>query len=97
MAQIATTHTRFLVDSDTQPGVHYRVDLEQQTCSCPARKRCKHLEAANRYHNAEVLIDTCRHFITPLVPAPAVDSREASPMAEPPRRGRRDLYGSTPL
>ncbi len=25
---------------------------------------------------------------------PAVDSREAAPMAEPPRRGRRSLYGT---
>ncbi len=100
MGQIAAVHSVFKVDSDSKPGVQYRVDVEAGTCSCPSRRPCKHLATARQFRDLELQMQTMRHFVTPMVSrdaveqaAPAVDSREASPLAQPARRGRRDLYG----
>jgi hypothetical protein len=34
------------VESRSRPGEFYTIDLEAQTCGCPARVYCAHLEAA---------------------------------------------------
>jgi hypothetical protein len=35
-----------VVESRSRPGEFYTIDLEAQTCDCPARVYCAHLEAA---------------------------------------------------
>ncbi len=101
---IAAVHSVFRIDSDSKPGVQYRVDVEAGTCSCPSRRPCKHLQTARQFRNLELQMQTMLHFVTPMVSreaaqavAPAVDSREAGPMAESPRRGRRNLYGTAAI
>jgi hypothetical protein len=37
-----------VVESRSRPGEFYEVDLEAQTCGCPARVYCAHLEASER-------------------------------------------------
>ncbi len=56
---------------------------------------CKHLKTARRYRELERELDTLRNFVTPLVQRPVIhpDVREAAPLHQPRRGGRRDLYG----
>lgn len=95
---LAATHTRFLIDSDTKPGVRYKVDIARGTCDCPARKECKHLRTAREFHEHEAALDTMRNCITPLVERPktatgAAPAREAAPLHQSPYRGRQALFG----
>jgi hypothetical protein len=92
---IAATHTRFRIDSDTRPGVEYTVDVEANTCTCPARKACKHLATARRFRELEVELEILRHSVTPLVQRPVVrpSEREMAPLVGSTNRGRRGLYG----
>ncbi len=56
----------------------------EYTCNCPSQGRhCKHSAAVMMSRMAERL-ETA---------APAADSRETAPLAQPAARGRRSLYG----
>ena len=37
---------RYLIPSETQPGICWLVDLENRHCPCPAYRKCYHLAAA---------------------------------------------------
>ncbi len=57
----------------------------EYTCNCPSQGRhCK--------HSAAVMMSRMAERLSPA--APAVDPREASPLAQPAARGRQNLYGA---
>ncbi len=81
----------FAVASASKPGTGYMVHLYTDggtTCSCRAAEQGTYC-----FHRAAVGLQLGT-IPARFLEQPAVDSREAAPMAEPPRRGRRNLYGS---
>jgi hypothetical protein len=49
-----------VVESRSRPGAFYTIDLEAQTCDCPARISCAHIEASAALHRDLVRVDAIR-------------------------------------
>ncbi len=79
--------------SHSQPGRGYMIEVRAGHVHC----ECEGFERGGVcYHSAYVAIEEGLMPHRFLV-EPSVDSREAGPMAESPRRGRRNLYGTAAI